>query len=188
MKDMLAKFQQVLESRQQQQQPGGLRQPGSGPAQAQPLTPENLRQLQAQNDAQRRESKTKGQKGSDAPPAPTASQPPFAFGDQRGHGTPKYAGAGLKQEDLKLDPKRRKKNPPGTVASTPATNQGTPLPVSSPQQVKARKPEVLPFKCAVVDCDYHAKGFPSKNELDTHTKEAHQPKEEKIADPRAFFL
>ena len=195
MKEMLAKFQQILESRQQQQQQsGGLKQPGAGPAQAQPLTPENLRQLQAQNDAQRqndtqrRESKTKVQKGNDAPPAPTASQPPFAFGDQRGHGTPKYAGAGLKQEDLKLDPKRRKKNPPGTVTSTPATNQGTPLPVSSPQQTKAKKPEVLPFKCSVVDCEYHTKGFSTRNELDMHTKETHQPKEEKIDDPRIFFL
>ncbi len=94
----------------------------------------------------------------------------------------------MKQEDLRLDPKRRKKNPPGTVASIPATNQSTSLPVSSPQQVKAKKPEVLPFKCAVADCDYHTKGFSTKNEMDMHTKDTHQPKEEKIADPRAFFL
>lgn len=181
MKEMLAKFQQVLERTQLN---GGLRQPGVESSQAQALTPENLRQLQAQ-EAQRRESKTKGQKGVEAPPAPTASQPPFPFGDQRGHGTPKYGREGLKQEDLKLDPsKRRKKNPPGTAASTPVTNHDTPVTIASPQQTKAKKPEVLPYKCAATECEYHMKGFATKNELGVHTKEVH----ERVADPRAFFI
>jgi hypothetical protein len=184
-KDMFAKFQQTLE---RTQKPGVLRQPGVPPSQVQqPLSAENLRQLQAQNEAQR---KLKGQRTNDVPPAPTASQPPFSIGDSRGHGTPRYAAQGLKQEDLKLDPnKKRKKNPPGTAASTPATNQGTPAPVASPQQTKAKKPEVNSFKCAVTGCEYQMKGFQTKNELDIHTKDAHRPAAEPpIADPRAFFI
>ena len=183
-KEMFAKFQQTLE---RTQKPGGLRQPGLPSSQPQqPLSAENLRQLQAQNEAQRR---VKGQKANDVPPAPTASQPPFSIGDARGHGTPRYATQGLKQEDLKLDPnKKRKKNPPGTAASTPATNQGTPAPVPSPQQTKAKKPEAISFKCAVTGCEYQMKGFQTKNELDAHTRDAHKPAEEPIADPRAFFI
>ena len=182
--NLLAKFQELLE---RTQKPGGPRPPGVPPSQPQqPLSAENLRQLQAQNEAQRR---GKGQKPNEVPPAPTASQPPFPISDSRGHGTPRYANQGLKQEDLKLDPnKKRKKNPPGTTASTPATNQGTPAPVPSPQQPKAKKPEVNPFKCAVAECEYQVKGFQTKNELDAHMKGAHKPTEEHIADPRAFFI
>jgi hypothetical protein len=184
MKDMFVKFQQTLE---RTQRPGIRRHPGLPPSQAQqPLSAENLRQLQEQNEAQR---KLKGQRASDVPPAPTATQPPFSIGDSRGHGTPRYATQGLKQEDLKLDPnKKRKKNPPGTAASTPATNQSTPAPVPSPQQMKAKKPEVNSFKCTVASCEHQMKGFQTKDELDAHTKGAHKPVEEPVADARAFFI
>jgi hypothetical protein len=184
MKEMLAKFHQTFE---RTQKPGAVRQPGPPQSQAQqPLSAENLRQLQAQTEAQR---KMKGPKANDVPPAPTAAQPPFPLGDSRGHGTPRYATQGLKQEDLKLDPnKKRKKNPPGTAASTPATNQGTPAPIQSPEVTKAKKPEVNSFKCTVASCEYQMKGFQSKAELDEHTKDAHKPVEEHIADPRAFFI
>jgi Mediator complex subunit 15 len=184
MKEMIAKFQQTLE---RTQKPAALRHPGLPPSQAhQPLSQENLRQLQEQNEAQR---KIKGTKPTDVPPAPTAPQPPFPIGDSRGHGTPRYATQGLKQEDLKLDPnKKRKKNPPGTAASTPATNQGTPAPVASLEQTKAKKPEVNSFKCAVTGCEYQIKGFQTKNELDAHAKDAHKPPETPIADTKAFFI
>jgi hypothetical protein len=95
----------------------------------------------------------------------------------------------LKQEDLKLDPnKKRKKNPPGTAVSTPATNQGTPAPVPSPQQTKTRKLEPNSFKCTVTGCEHQTGGFQTKDDLDAHTKTAHKPPEEHIADPRAFFI
>ena len=181
-KDLLAKFRQTLELTSRRP---GMPQSGPGQSQAQPLSQENLKQLQVQ-EQKRRESK--GQKGSDVPPAPTASQPPFTIGDRRGHGTPTYGARGLKQEDLKLDPtKRRKKNPAETPASTPATNKETPAPQSSPQQVKVAKREVLAFKCAVNNCEHHMKGFPTKAELDNHTAEAHKLVEQYIADPLAYF-
>ena len=104
MKEMIAKFQQTLEPTQK---PAALRHPGLPPSQAhQPLSLEQLRQLQEQNEAQR---KIKGAKLTDAPAAPTATQPPFPMGDSRGHGTPRYATQGLKQEDLKLDPSKKRK-------------------------------------------------------------------------------
>lgn len=172
--EMFQKFQMTLQKSTQmrQQSQGGQMQ---GQATTQQLTPGNLERLeQEQQEAQRRNSKSS--KGKDVPPAPTTSQAPFNFGDPRGQGTPKYASAGLKQEDLKLDPKRRKRNPPtGAMPATPNAVSG----VKASSGIKAEpgrkmEPE-LPFKCSIVNCEYQSQGFATQPELDMHSTTAHRP-------------
>ena len=183
--DLLAKFRFMMQKHAEFQH---AQQARLAQGQVQQLTPDNLKQLEQQERA--RVQKGHGQRVSDVPPAPIVSQPPVSFGDSRGHGTPRYA-PGLKQEDLKLDPKRRKRNPPGTAGSTPATTHGTPGPATSPQvtqAIQAKKSEERPFKCAVVSCEHHTLGFASKIDLDSHVASAHKPAFEPVEDPLAFLL
>jgi hypothetical protein len=187
--EMSQKFAMTLQkNNQMRNQPQGL--PVQNPPNPQQLTPGNLERLeQEQQEAQRRNSKTS--KGKDVPPAPTTSQPPFTFGDPRGQGTPKYASAGLKQEDLKLDPKRRKRNPPtGATSATPgASTAGVKVSPEIKTEQQGRKAEAeLPFKCAIVNCEYRTKGFATQPELNMHSATAHRPTEEPVEDPLAFFI
>lgn len=149
----------------------------------QQLTPENLKQLEAQEQ----ERKKSVSKGKDVPPAPTSAQPPFSFGGERGHGAPKYAAPGLKVEDLKLppDPKRRK------MAKTPATpSTSAPTPVAptqtTPQQQKTDLPApAATFRCAFNNCERQTKGFATQQELEQHTATVHNMVE--VSDPIAFL-
>ena len=171
LRDLQARFFTMIPGLAQHQQ-----QQQQAPAQ---LTPENLSRLQEQED---RKKSIKG--GKDAPPAPTTTQPPFQFGD-RGHGAPKYAGAGLKQEDLKLDPKRRKKN--HVDGQTPATLSVTP-PAASPQVTKSQPPApAVVFRCPVPSCERNKQGFFSQPELDQHTNAVHKIHTEPVTDPLAFL-
>ncbi|ETN45795.1 uncharacterized protein HMPREF1541_09628 [Cyphellophora europaea CBS 101466] len=145
------------------------------------LTPENLKQLEAQEQERK---KSVGNKSRDVPPAPTSSQPPFSFGGERGHGAPTYAQPGIKQEDLKLpaDPKRRKKNPPATPSTTTKTPTG---PTPTPPQAKAAPPApAAKFKC-VFNCERQVKGFQTQAELEHHIATAHGM--EQVSDPLAFL-
>ena len=171
LKDLRTRFSTMTAGIAQQQQ-----------RQQQPalLTPENLSRLQEQED---RKKSSKG--GKDVPPAPTTSQPPFQFGDDRGHGAPKYAGTGLKQEDLKLDPKRRKKNPP--QGQTPASLSATP-PAPSPQATKLQPPsQSQVFRCHDPTCERNKQGFHGQAELIEHTRMVHQIDTEPVTDPLAFL-
>jgi hypothetical protein len=163
--DLSAKFHDVTKQIPKQQQPAQL-------------TPENLSRLQEQED------RKKSVKGKDIPPAPTTTQPPFQFGDNRGHGTPQYAGPALKQEDLKLDPKRRKKNPP--AAQTPAGQLSATPPTTSPQ-VSKTQPLAQLFRCSVPSCERNKQGFSSQVELDQHTNAVHKIDTEPVTDPLAFL-
>ena len=150
------------------------------PAAGQQLTPENLKQLEAQEQERK---KSVGTKGKDVPPAPTSAQPPFSFAGERGQGAPKYAAPGLKQEDLKLPGnKRQKKNPPtpSTTAPTPAA----PTPVAT-QQGKNTAPQAQSFNCGFNTCARHTKGFASQMELDQHVATTHSM--EPVGDPLAFL-
>ncbi|OCT53719.1 hypothetical protein CLCR_09437 [Cladophialophora carrionii] len=147
-----------------------------GPQRPAQLTPENLSLLEAQEKERKLSLKT-----SQAPPAPTSTQPPFQIGDPRGQGTPRYATPGLKQEDLKLptDTKRRKKNQQQTPAA--------PTPVAtSPQATKTLKPAEM-FKCPVNGCEHQLKGFATQGELDQHHNVAHKLDMEPVTDPLAFL-
>ena len=187
--EMSQKFSMMLkQNSQMRHQAQGV--PAQNPPIPQQLTPGNLERLeQEQQEAQRRNSKTS--KGKDVPPAPTTSQPPFTFGDPRGQGTPKYASAGLKQEDLKLDPKRRKRNPPtGATSATPgAPAAGVKVSPEIKTEQQGRNAEAeLPFKCTTANCEYRTKGFATQPELNVHSVTAHRPTEEPVEDPLGFFI
>ena len=173
LKDLRTRFSTMTAGIAQQQQQQRQQQPAL-------LTPENLSRLQEQED---RKKSIKG--GKDVPPAPTTTQPPLQIGDDRGHGAPKYAGTGLKQEDLKLDPKRRKKNPPG--GHTPASLSATP-PAPSPQVTKSQPPsQSQVFRCPDPNCERNKQGFFSQAEVIEHTKDVHQIDTEPVTDPLAFL-
>jgi len=149
-----------------------------------PLTAENLTLASAQAAQQQK----KTQKGKDVPPAaPTATQPPFTFGDNRGQGTPRYATPGFKPEDLKLptDPKRRKKNPPN--ATPTATPNAAANATASPEVIKEQKVPQAKFKCTFVGCEHQLKGFSTPAELHEHVKTAHRPEMAPVTDPLAFL-
>lgn len=182
-KDLLARFTHVM-TRVNQQQPAAHASPSDATG-SHPLSADNLKKHQDMQAAQR--AKRPAQ---EVPPAPTASRPPFTFTDAspRGQGTPRYAPTGLKQvqqEDLKL-PKRQKKTHHDNTASTPVGGQATPT--MSPQAIKVKVPDVLPFKCTVAGCESQDQGYATRSELDSHSRTAHRPVEEHIADPLAFFL
>lgn len=165
LKDLAVRFQQMTAGLARQQQPAQL-------------TPENLSRLQEQEDR-----KKSVKSGKDVPPAPTSAQPPFQFGD-RGQGAPKYGGTALKQEDLKLDPKRRKKNPP--AGQTPASQLSATPSASSPPVTKPQVPAPT-FRCMVPNCDRSKQGFPNQAELDHHTNAVHKIDTEPVTDPLAFL-
>ena len=142
------------------------------------LTPENLSRLEAQ------EQERKKSKGSNVPAAPTTTQAPFHFGDTRGHGTPKYATPGLKQEDLKMpaDLKRRKKN----QASSPQTPvvAGT---APTPQQPQKLQTAATSYTCNILGCERQSQPFATQAELDQHINATHKIEVEPVTDPLAFL-
>ena len=142
------------------------------------LTPENLSRLEAQ------ELERKKSKGSNVPAAPTTTQPPFQFGDTRGHGTPKYASPGLKQEDLKMpaDLKRRKKNQAGTP-QTPLSAGMAP----TPQQPQKAEPTAPSHTCNIMGCERQSQPFSTLAELDQHVNTTHKIEVEPVTDPLAFL-
>ena len=167
------------------------KQPSSQPQQ---LSAANLQQHQAIFNAARAAStqKTQANDNSRAPAAPTATHPPFPFGSQSPQGVPQiYAGKNeLTQEQLKLpQAKKRKPNQAVSAASTPAQTMITPVAKSSPVP-KVESPEVQrasgaanQILCTVANCESGKVGFATKEDLEKHHVEMHEPKEPVIKDP-----
>ncbi|KEF58652.1 uncharacterized protein A1O9_06578 [Exophiala aquamarina CBS 119918] len=166
--NITAKFQQTAAQIPQQNKPRPMAQ----------LTPENLSLLEAQEKERKKSLGT-----NQAPPAPTSSQPPFQIGD-KGRGTPTYAAPGFKPEDLKLDPKRRKKN--NQTPATPVAQSGPSTRTTSPVATKAPKPVEM-FRCPVLGCEHQLKGFSTQAELDQHHNVTHKLDLEPVTDPLAFL-
>ena len=175
-------------------------QPPQQPAKQPPvLSAANLQQHQDNMQAARQASVQKSQHHSNrAPPAPTSDKPPYAFniGAQSPHGIPMYGPNELTQDKLQLptNKKRRTNNQPGSSASTPAQQAGTPLQKPSPLATKVPSPEIqrlqapAMFQCPVPSCSSGSTGFTSQSELDKHRVEIHEPKEPVIEDPFQFAL
>ncbi|KAL9111889.1 MAG: hypothetical protein Q9227_003739 [Pyrenula ochraceoflavens] len=136
----------------------------------QPLSAENLLQLEQQQEAQR-EKKAGRVTNQTSGPTPN-----------NGQGTPIYGTqGGVTQDNLKLpDIKRRKKNSQGTAPTTPQKPSASP-------QLQRKGAETSKFKCNVEGCEYSDKGFNSQNELESHRDQAHR-KEEQIEDPLAYMM
>ncbi|KAJ4268784.1 hypothetical protein NW762_002852 [Fusarium torreyae] len=167
----LAQPQQPMPQQQQQTQPQG---------QAAPVNGENLRRnSQAQSTTPKG-----GNKGAQAPAAPTTSQPPFQFGASSPHGNPSYVGK-PKEINLQLPPSRKKQK---TTGQTP---QGA---TPSPQISKKASPELrraseaqVPHKpvllCKEPECEFSTTGYSTEQALQQHVLEEHtKPRE----DPMKF--
>lgn len=194
-KDLMASNPQLVKKDVNAQNTGtnAPQQGHNGAGQSTPLNAANLQQLQKQTPMQRPRSN----RGSQAPAAPTTSQPPFQFGAASPHGTPlAYGKAEVTQDQLFLPPRKRQKGASGT-ASTPGGGQITPGSTASPQMVKAspshvKAAQVEPVNvevkpalvCSEPDCDRHTISFHDENELQRHIQEDHiKP----IQDPLKFL-
>ena len=167
--------------------------PQAPPGQPQQLNASNLQQHQAHLTAARvasAQQKNQGANNSRTPAAPTTTHAPFPFGAQSPQGIPQiYAGkAELTQEQLKL-PQAKKRKPNASASSTPVQNVNTPVtkasPVAKVESPEMQRASIVPdmIKCPVLDCESGKAGFSSKEELERHRKEMHEPKEPAITDP-----
>ncbi|KAJ4361006.1 uncharacterized protein N0V89_001575 [Didymosphaeria variabile] len=124
-----------------------------------------------------------------APPAPTASQPPFQLGGASPSGAPKYFEGAKPLTHLSLPEKKRQKMDPNSQTSTPASKQSPRISSSkgnSPELKRQAPPAAQKptFKCRFSDCEYSMRGFDTQAELDTHVSHIHT----KIDDPVQFAL
>ena len=154
--------------------------PQTGPAPVIPLNAANLQQQQKQLlNHQRAPSRS-----SNAPAAPTSTQPPFLpFGGSSPHGTPAYGNGkqSVTQADLKIPPRKKPKTgnnisaesgTPGSMAS-PLLNK-TVSPELKRQNIVDTKQQTRPMLCcSEPDCDRHKAGFDSEEALKAHREEEH---------------
>ncbi|GME54151.1 hypothetical protein GTA08_BOTSDO03541 [Neofusicoccum parvum] len=181
------------QTQQQQQAAARSQAQGGQGAELNAVNLEKLRQEQLQRP------RAPSNAGAKPPAAPTSTQPPFSFGGaQSPNGAPVYApGAvnSLTPEKLKMPSVKKRKTMNGaSTASTPA--QTTPVHTTSPMVGTKASPEMrregtqqtMPpkprFTCPHLTCDYSAKGFEAKDELDLHIKDAHA----KVEDPLKFAI
>ena len=149
----------------------------------QQLNAANLQQQQEALNLQRTRSvqKSHADNSNRAPAAPTTSHAPFALGAQSPHGIPVYAkNEFTTQKDLVL-PEKKKRRYNAASPATPAQTQPVSTMKSSPR-LKTESPEAQRtpaapsmIKCPVPDCQSGAAGFVSKEDLEKHTFEAHDP-------------
>ena len=152
--------------------------------QPQQLNAANLQQQQEALNLQRARSvhKSHADNSNRAPAAPTTSHAPFAIGAQSPQGIPVYANNELTQEKLVLpDKKKRRYNATASPATTPAQTHTVSIVKSSPgpkiESPEAQRTPAAPimFKCSVADCQSDPEGFVSREELEKHSSEAHDP-------------
>ncbi|KAL1618611.1 hypothetical protein SLS54_007046 [Diplodia seriata] len=180
----------------QQQQPGAANTQGGQGAELNAVNLEKLRQEQLQR------SRAPSNAGAKPPAAPTSAVPPFSFGGgQSPNGAPLYAPNAanpLTPEKLKLPQNKKRKTAPGMSATS--TPSQTPVQTTSPLVGNKPSPEltrrdgpqpaapVVPakpsFPCPHPTCDHSARGFETKDELESHVKDAHA----KVEDPLKFAI
>lgn len=179
------------EGAQQQQQPGAANVQGGQGAELNAVNLEKLRQEQLQR------SRAPSNAGVNKPPAaPTSAHAPFSFGGgQSPNGAPLYAPNAanpLTPEKLKLPQSKKRKHNNMSTTSTPSQtpvqttspmvgNKPSPEITRAPQPVVPAKPR---FTCPHPTCDFSARGFETKDELEAHVKDAHA----KVEDPLKFAI
>lgn len=148
--------------------------------QSQPA-PLNAANLEKNSQALKNQQKSTG-KGAQAPPAPTASQPPFPFGASSPHGNPSYIGK-PKDMNLQLPSSRKKQKVSGQQPGQ--TPQGaTPSPKTaknaSPEMRRQEPPKPV-FLCNEPECEVASFGFASEQALQHHVEEEHtKPREDPL--------
>ena len=159
----------------------------------QQLNAANLQQQQDAINLQRAASVQRSHANSNrAPAAPTTTHAPFPLTSLSPSGVPQiYASKNeLTQEKLVLpvSKKRKNNNNPTSAASTPAYSKGTPVTKSSPlpkpasPDVQRTKATISLMKCLEEGCTTGGAGFATKDELEKHYSEAHDPTQN-IKDP-----
>lgn len=166
----------ITKVQSQQLQQGQKLRPPVPPSSGQPpLNASNLQQLEEEAKRARR---TQNQ---NVPAAPTATQPPFPLGDPSPQGVPQaYGPGGFSPDKLKIPPTKRRKQSHASVSAA----QGA---AAAKAASKADAAKASLFKCAVADCEYHVKGFPTQVALSKHVEDEHRVKEE-ITDPLKYMV
>lgn len=152
----------------------------------QQLNAANLQQQQEALKVQRAATVQKSHaNNSNRPPAaPTTSHVPFPFGSQSPQGVPHFYGPKneLTSDKLVLPIAKKRKGNAASPATTPAETQTLPATKPSPL-TKTESPEAqrtpaaatAVIKCPISDCESFAVGFATKEDLEKHTLEAHDP-------------
>lgn len=167
---------QTAPPQQQVQQPAASQQN----QQSQPA-PLNAANLEKNSQALKNQQKS-ASKGSQPPPAPTATQPPFSFGASSPHGNPSYMG---KQKDMNLQlPSSRKKQKVSGQQPGQTPHGATPSPKTaknaSPEMRRQEPPKPV-FLCKEPECEAGPFGFPSETALQHHVEEEHtKPREDPV--------
>ena len=153
--------------------------------QPQQLNAANLQQQQEALKVQRAASVQKSHaNNSNRPPAaPTTSHAPFPFSSQSPQGVPHFYGPKneLTPDKLVLPAAKKRKGNAASPATTPAETQMTPATKPSPlpktESPEAQRTPAAPamIKCPISDCESGAVGFATKEDLEKHTSEAHDP-------------
>lgn len=149
-----------------------------------PLNAANLQQQQQQLNKMHRA----GSRTTQAPAAPTSSQPPFQLGAPSPHGGVKYGDTNppITQENLHLPP-RKKQRPNGNAQNTPGSNASprTSKPLS-PEVKRQQVPESKPkpsLSCPEPECERLQLSFTTQEALKSHTELEHvRP----LADPAKY--
>ncbi|KAM4057118.1 hypothetical protein HRG_003965 [Hirsutella rhossiliensis] len=122
-------------------------------------------------------------KANQVPPAPTAAQPPFPFGESSPHGNPSYIGK-PKDMNLQLPPARKKQKTAGPQPGQ-AAQGATPSPKTSknasPEMRRAPEPQKPVLLCKDPECSSSPLGFPNEQALQHHIDEEHvRPMEDPV--------
>lgn len=186
-KDLADKFPDMNKKKQAVPQPGASQSAVQPPPAAPParLNAANLQEQQQQLNKIHQRSNSRSQ---NTPAAPTSAQPPFQLGATSPHGTPAYAKKNPVEMELHIPARKKQKKEPG---------QGTPGSSSSPRVSKAVSPEMrrqqqpdsksqqrVVFYCKEPQCERHASGYNTEEELKRHTQEEHIAP---LEDPGKYF-
>jgi hypothetical protein len=114
-----------------------------------------------------------------APPAPTASQPPFSFNNASSpSGLPKYFEGTKVDMKLQIPDKKRQKMEPGSQAPPPGSKGSPHIIKGSPEAKRPGPPEKVTvqrptYKCTTEGCEYAVRGFETPAELEAHNIHHH---------------
>lgn len=181
-KDLAASMMKsgMLKQAGQAQQGQGAQQSQQQQGQPVPLNAANLeKNTQALNKMSQQRPVAKANQ---VPPAPTAAQPPFPFGESSPHGNPSYIGK-PKDMNLQLPPSRKKQKTAGQQPGQ-AGQDASPSPKTSknsPEMRRAPEPQKPVWLCQDPECSSSPHGFPNEHALQQHVDEEHvRPMEDPV--------
>ena len=162
------------------------------------LNAQNLQHLQQQEEEALRKNRRASSQAGSVAGSVAGVIPTAPFGAPSPSGVPHiYGPGGFTPEKLRIPPNKRRK--PSNTQGQAETGGAAPgkaasLKQEKQQQAKPEPPAVAPamashglFKCSVVECQHHYRGFATQGLLDKHVEENHKT-EEPIENPVEFAL